>query len=80
MSEIPEYGTDTIEREVTVQINEGDHDKMSHYVRKEDLLEGLVSGVPIMALCGKIWIPTRDGSKFPVCQTCEELIKNLPPV
>ena len=56
----------------------GDHDKFAHYVHKDDVMEGIVFGVPVVALCGKIWIPTRDGSKFPVCEICKEIISSLP--
>ena len=30
-------------------------------------------GAPVVALCGKVWIPTRDASQYPVCPTCKEL-------
>ena len=52
----------------------GDHDRFSHYVRKEDILKANIEGVPVMALCGKVWIPNRDPNKYPVCKTCEEIM------
>ena len=33
-----------------------------------------IEGVPVMALCGKVWIPNRDPNKYPVCKTCEEIM------
>lgn len=56
----------------------GDHDKLSHYVTKDAYMEALVSGKPTRALCGKMWVPTRDGEKFPVCPECKEVYEGLP--
>lgn len=55
-----------------------DHEKLSHYAHKDDVMNAMVNGVAIMALCGKIWIPTRDGTKFPVCPECQEIYETLP--
>ena len=54
--------TATIEREeVREELQEpGDHERFSHYVRKEKILESALSGEPVVALCGKIWVPGRD--------------------
>lgn len=56
----------------------GDHDKFSHYVHRDDMMEAMVEGKPVIALCGKIWVPTRDGKKFPICPACKELFETLP--
>lgn len=56
---------------------EGDHDRFSHYVNKIDLTEAMVNGTPVTALCGKIWIPSRDPDKFKKCPTCVELYELL---
>lgn len=55
----------------------GDHDKFAHYADKADIVEAFVTGVPIMALCGKIWIPTRDPDGFAVCEKCKEIYEQL---
>ena len=57
----------------------GDHERYSHYVRKEKIVESAVLGVPVTALCGKIWVPGRDPQKFPVCPTCKEIYQGLRP-
>ena len=71
--------TATIEREeVREQLQEpGDHERFSHYVRKEKILESALSGEPVVALCGKIWVPGRDPQKFPVCPVCKEIYEGL---
>ncbi|MCV0336374.1 MAG: DUF3039 domain-containing protein [Microbacterium sp.] len=48
-------------------IEDGDHERFSHYVNKTKILESAVSGIPVKALCGKKWTPGRDPEKFPVC-------------
>lgn len=71
--------TDTIIKDKTVlsPTDNGDHDLFSHYVRKEDIARAAVEGVPVIALCGKQWTPTRPGDKFPVCAECTEIYKTL---
>jgi len=66
--------TDTIlETKAENKTSDGSHDLFSHYAEKAEILEAMVNGVPIVALCGKIWIPSRDPSKFPLCPVCKEL-------
>lgn len=75
----PRTSTSVLEREeVVAQEQEpGDHERFAHYVRKEKILESAMSGDPVTALCGKIWIPGRDPEKFPVCPTCKEVYEGL---
>lgn len=66
--------TETITRpDVEEQLDEGDHDRFAHYVRKDDLMKAYVDGASIIALCGKKWTPTRDPERYPVCPTCKEI-------
>ena len=34
-------------------------------------------GKPVIALCGKVWVPGRDPEKFPVCPQCKEIYESL---
>jgi hypothetical protein len=61
----------------TVDTTNGDHDLFAHYAEENDIMEAFVNGVPIMALCGKIWVPSRDGSKYPVCHECAEIHEQI---
>ncbi len=71
----PAGGTTTIERTETREFTEpGDDERFSHYVRKEKIMESALSGDPVIALCGKVWVPGRDPQKFPVCPACKEII------
>jgi hypothetical protein len=51
----------------------GDHDRFSHYVLKDKIVESAVTGMPVVALCGKVWVPTRDPDRFPLCPECKRL-------
>ena len=55
--------------------SEGDHDRFAHYARKSDILKSAVSGKPVIALCGKVWVPSRDPDRYKVCPTCKEIFK-----
>lgn len=66
-----------LEEEVTESVEPGDHERYSHYVRKEKIVESAVMGTPVVALCGKVWVPNRDPQKFPVCPECKEIYEGL---
>jgi hypothetical protein len=57
--------------------DDGDHDKFSHYVKKEKIVESAVTGKPVRALCGKKWTPNSNPERFPVCPTCQEIYEQL---
>ena len=74
--------TDVLDRELEKLLNgeltdEGDHDRFSHYVKKEKILQSALSGKPVRALCGKKWTPGRDPEKFPICPACKEIYEKL---
>ena len=70
--------TDTLLEEKPVSITEdGDHEKFAHYVEKVKIVESAVTGKPVIALCGKVWVPGRDPSKFPVCPDCQKIYESL---
>ena len=65
----PGTGTGVITKEDTrtdYRTDEGDHDRFAHYVDKSKLTEAYVVGSPVIALCGKVWVPSRDPSRFPI--------------
>ena len=74
-------GAETIVDERTetreFRAEEGDHERFAHYVPKEKLTEAMVMGTPVVALCGKVWVPSRDPERFPVCPECKEIWESL---
>ncbi len=71
--------TDVRHEERTVPTDEGDHERFSHFVDKHKLTEAMVMGTPVVALCGKVWVPSRAPEKYPVCPTCQEIWDQLKP-
>ena len=58
-------------------LDEGDHERFAHYVRKDKIMPSAIDGTPVRALCGKKWVPNRDPKKFPVCPECKEIFEKL---
>lgn len=77
--ESPERRLGTIvEERVKPTYDDGDHDRFAHYVDKGKLTDAIVNGTPVVALCGKVWVPSRDPQKYPVCPMCKEIYDKLP--
>ncbi|MEY3561056.1 MAG: hypothetical protein RL068_208 [Actinomycetota bacterium] len=71
-----DFGTKLEEQ---VVLDQGDHERYAHYVNKNKIVESAVMGNAVVALCGKVWVPSRDPQKFPVCPTCQEIYEGLKP-
>ena len=69
---------------------EGEHDRMAHIVLEgfkpeegdfvaagPSVVEGIVNGTAVRALCGKVWVPNRDPKRYPVCPTCKEIAEGM---
>jgi hypothetical protein len=77
-SEPSRGGTELLERELVERpVEPGDHERFAHYVRKDKIMSSAMSGDPVIALCGKVWVPGRDPNKFPVCPVCKEVYEGL---
>jgi hypothetical protein len=72
-----QLGTDTTTEPKLIE--PGDHERFSHYVKKDKIVESAVMGTPVIALCGKVWVPGRDPKNFPVCPACKEIHSKLKP-
>ncbi|CAB4873717.1 unannotated protein [freshwater metagenome] len=53
---------------------------LAHIVKTEPgesaaakVLEARIYGTPIEALCGHVWVPSRDPKKLPLCQKCKDV-------
>jgi Protein of unknown function (DUF3039) len=64
-------GTDV--RVDPIDTDAGDHERFAHYADRDKITEAMVTGTPVVALCGKVWVPTRDPKKYPVCPECKRL-------
>jgi hypothetical protein len=74
MSELDTATPDTL-REPT--LDDGDHERLAHYVKKNSIVSSAVEGSAVEALCGKKWVPSRDPKKYPVCPECKEIFESL---
>jgi hypothetical protein len=72
----PDTGT-IVEERVDYRLDDGDHERLSHYAPKDKLMQAMVEGTPVRALCGKVWVPSRDPNRFPVCPECKEIYEAL---
>jgi len=61
--------------------NDGNHDKFAHIVigGTDAVVNAMVTGEPVTALCGKVWVPGSNGAGFDMCPTCEEIGKHIDP-
>ena len=76
--------TDVLDRELEEllnkeQLEDGDHERFAHYVQKDKIMESALTGKPVIALCGKVWVPGRDPEKFPVCPDCKKIYEKMKP-
>lgn len=71
-------GTTLLEEAPADITQEGDHERFAHYVDKNKIMESAMTGKPVIALCGKVWVPGRDPAKFPVCPDCKKIFEKLP--
>jgi len=44
--------------------------KVAHYMQERDAMRGYINGDVVEAICGVLFVPTRDPKKFPVCKKC----------
>ena len=72
-------GSQTVIDERTQDMEAGDQERFSHYVPKAKLTEAMVMGTPVVALCGKVWVPSRNPDKFPVCPEGKEIWASMRP-
>jgi hypothetical protein len=67
---------------------DGDHERFKHIVIEavktgpgdddytsigNSVVEGTIYGTPVVALCGKTWVPGENPKKYPLCPTCKAI-------
>jgi hypothetical protein len=64
----------------TEEILETGEPVVAHIVKTEPgesaaakVLEARIYGTPVEALCGHVWVPSRDPKQHPLCQKCKEI-------
>lgn len=46
-------------------------------VRLDNVTAAYIEGTPVTALCGHVWVPSRDPRNLPPCSRCVEVAKSL---
>lgn len=68
----------TRDEAVDLKVREpGDHDLFAHYVKKDTIARAAVESTPTVALCGKQWVPTRDGESSRSAPDCKDIFENV---
>ena len=79
MSTIQTSPSTTVERQTERFVQTG-KPLVAHIVKTDKdesaaakVLEARVNGTPLEALCGHVWVPSRDPKQLPMCQACKEI-------
>jgi hypothetical protein len=64
----------------TDDVTETGEPVVAHIVKTEPdesasakVLEARIYGTPVEALCGHVWVPSRDPKQHPLCQKCKDI-------
>lgn len=78
MSELQTLPAETIPD--TDHVTETGEPRVAHIVKAgpdesaaAKVLEARINGTPVEALCGHVWVPSRDPKQLPMCQACKEV-------
>jgi hypothetical protein len=69
-------GTDVLEK-TDLDTEESNEEYFAHYADAAKVTEGYIMGTPVIALCGKVFIPHRNPEKLRVCPICKEIVEAL---
>jgi hypothetical protein len=73
---------DTLEKPDTspADTDGDDHEKVFHYVRKDQVVSSVVDGKHVVALCGEVFPVTKAAKPgSPVCPDCKRIYDRLKP-
>lgn len=56
---------------------DADVPNLAHYAEASAVTEGYILGKAVLAICGAIFVPSRDPLKYPICPNCKELLDTL---
>lgn len=58
-------------------LDEEGNEKLAHYAESGAVTRAYVLGTPVHALCGKVFVPSRDPEKLRKCPICIEIMEAL---
>jgi hypothetical protein len=58
-------------------IDDGNEEHFAHYAESASVTEGYIMGTPVIAICGKVFVPFRNPEKLRICPICKEIADAL---
>lgn len=75
---VTQHQTTTLERPDTRTADQDDAPKFFHYVQKDKVVDSVVNGTFVVALCGESFPVTAQAKPdSPVCPECERIYRTL---
>lgn len=68
---------DLVETDLDQKTDSEDNNELAHYAEAASVTEGYVMGTPVQALCGKIFIPSKNPERLKICPICKELVDEV---
>lgn len=68
---------DLLDTDLERETESGDSNEVAHYAEAASVTEGYIMGTPVQALCGKVFIPSKNPERLKVCPTCKEIVEAL---
>lgn len=68
------YQAGVLER---TKVSDADSKVFAHIADSAKIVESYVTGIPVEALCGKVFLPTRNPDGLQVCPECKEIADAL---
>lgn len=68
---------DLLDTDLERETESGDSNEFAHYAEAASVTEGYIMGTPVQALCGKVFIPSKNPERLKVCPICKEIVEAL---
>jgi hypothetical protein len=69
--------TDLLEKPDVDATDVDNSEPFAHYAESASVTEGYIMGTPVIALCGKVFVPSRNPERLRVCPSCKEILDAL---
>jgi hypothetical protein len=66
-----------IDTDLDQQLDDKDDESFAHYAESASVTEGYVMGTPVQAICGKIFVPSKNPERLRLCPICKEIMDAL---
>ena len=63
--------------DIDARTDDGNNEEFAHYAESASVTEGYIMGTSVIALCGKVFVPSKNPEKLRVCPSCKEIMEAL---